>query len=67
MASFSLQWRASTRKDLRGLPREEVSRIVAVAAKLADEPMPHGAQKLAGSSRTFRVRVGYQKTFDRVK
>ena len=58
MASFDLQWRASTRKDLRGIPREDVSRIVAAAAKLADEPLPHGSQKLAGSEHTHRIRVG---------
>jgi mRNA-degrading endonuclease RelE of RelBE toxin-antitoxin system len=27
MASFNLQWRTSTRKDLRRIPREAVSRI----------------------------------------
>jgi mRNA interferase RelE/StbE len=58
MASFSLQWRASTSKDLRRLPRDDVSRIVAVAAKLADEPLPHGSEKLSGSERTYRIRVG---------
>ena len=54
MASFNLQWRASTRKDLR----QAVSRIVAEVAKLADEPLPHGSEKLTGSERTYRLRVG---------
>jgi mRNA interferase RelE/StbE len=58
MASFSLQWRASTKKDLRRLPRDDISRIVAVAATLADEPQPHGSEKLTGSERTYRIRVG---------
>lgn len=58
MASFSLQWRASTKKDLRRLPRDDVFRIVAVAATLADEPLPHGSEKLTGSERTYRIRVG---------
>ena len=58
MASFDLQWRSSTKKDLRGIPRDDVSRIVAVAAKLADEPLPHGSEKLSGSERTYRIRVG---------
>jgi hypothetical protein len=53
MASFNLQWRASTRKDLRGIPREDISRIVAAVAKLADDQLPHGSQKLAGSERTY--------------
>jgi mRNA interferase RelE/StbE len=58
MASFSLQWRASTGKDLRRLPRDDVRRIIAVATKLADEPLPHGSEKLTGSERTYRIRVG---------
>jgi mRNA interferase RelE/StbE len=58
MASFDLQWRSSTKKDLRRVPRDEVSRIVAAAAKLADEPLPHGSEKLSGSERTYRIRVG---------
>jgi mRNA interferase RelE/StbE len=58
MASFSLQWRKSTRKDLRRIPREAVSRIVAGVEKLADEPLPHGSEKLTGSERTYRIRIG---------
>jgi len=58
MASFSLEWRASTKKDLRRVPHEQVARIVAEVAKLADEPLPHGSQKLTGSERTYRIRVG---------
>ena len=58
MASFNLQWRASTRKDLRRLPREAISRIVAAVAKLAEELLPRGSEKLTGSERTYRIRVG---------
>ena len=58
MASFEVQWRASTRKDLRVIPRAEVARLVAAAASLANEPLPHGSQKLTGSERTYRIRVG---------
>jgi mRNA interferase RelE/StbE len=58
MASFSLQWRKSTRKDLRRIPREAVSRIIAEVVKLGDEPLPHGSEKLTGSERTYRIRIG---------
>lgn len=58
MASFNLHWRASTKKDLRGIPRDDVARIVTAATNLADDPLPHGSQKLAGSERTYRIRVG---------
>jgi mRNA interferase RelE/StbE len=58
MERFSIQWRNSTRKDIRSLPRHEVARVVAAVGQLADDPLPHGSQKLAGSERTYRIRVG---------
>jgi len=58
MASFEIRWRVSTKKDLRRLPRDEVSRIVAAVENLATEPQPHGSEKLPGSDYTYRIRVG---------
>jgi len=58
MEPFEIQWRNSTNKDLRSLPRHEVARIVSAVADLANTPQPHGAQKLSGSERTYRIRVG---------
>ena len=58
MASFNLHWRTSTKKDLRKIPRDMVPRIVAEVEKLTDEPLPHGSEKLTGSERTYRIRVG---------
>lgn len=58
MASFDLQWRKSTSKDLRRIPRQAVSRIIAEVEKLAEEPLPRGSEKLSGSERTYRIRVG---------
>lgn len=50
MASFSIQWRTSTKKDIRRLPREEIARVVEAVGQLADDPMPHGSQKLGAPS-----------------
>lgn len=58
MASFSIQWRSSTRKDLRKLPPREVERIVTAVELLAEEPFPHGSEKLTGADHTYRIRVG---------
>jgi mRNA interferase RelE/StbE len=58
MERFRIQWRNSTRKDLRNLPRQEVPRIIAAASQLAEEPFPNGSQKLSASERTYRIRVG---------
>ena len=58
MEPFKIQWRNSTKKDIRSLPRQEIARIIAAATQLAKEPLPHGSQKLSGSERTYRIRVG---------
>lgn len=58
MGRFRIQWRNSTRKDIRSLPRQEVARVVESITQLADEPLPHGSQKLSGAERTYRIRVG---------
>lgn len=58
MASFEIRWRSSTKKDLRRISREDVSRILGAVALLAEEPLPHGSEKLAGSDHTYRIRVG---------
>ncbi len=58
MEPFEIQWRNSTKKDLRNLPRHEVARVVSEVADLASNPQPHGSQKLSGSERTYRIRVG---------
>jgi mRNA interferase RelE/StbE len=58
MASFSIQWRASTRKDLRKLPSRQIQRILAEVESLAEEPFPHGSEKLTGAQHTHRIRVG---------
>lgn len=58
MASCEIRWRSSTKKDLRSLPPLEVARIIAAVEKLAEEPLPHGSQKLTGSEHTHRIRIG---------
>ena len=58
MEPFSIQWRNSTKKDIRSLPRQEVARVIEAVTELADDPLPHGSQKLSGSERTYRIRVG---------
>ncbi len=58
MDSFNLQWKASTKKDLRKLPPHEYSRIVSAVEALALEPFSNGSEKLAGTEHTYRIRVG---------
>lgn len=58
MAPFSIQWRSSTKKDIRSLPPHEIARVVEAVTQLANDPLPHGSQKLSGAERTYRIRVG---------
>ena len=58
MEPFRIQWRSSTRKDIRGLPHHEVVRVIEAVGQLANDPLPHGSQKLSGAERTYRIRVG---------
>lgn len=58
MASYRLEWRSSTKKDLRRLPPREVERIVSAAQSLINDPFPSGCKKLANSHRAYRIRVG---------
>ena len=52
MASFSIQWRASTRKDIRKLPPHEIQRVLADVEALAENPFPPGSEKLTGTEHT---------------
>ncbi len=57
MAAYELRFRASVAKDLRGIPKSDVVKILAKARSLANDPRPPGCQKLAGDER-YRVRQG---------
>lgn len=51
MASYRLEWRRSTRKDLRRIAPTDVVKIIAAVEALADDPFPLGCVKLSGSER----------------
>ena len=55
---FRIEWKKSTRKDLRKLPPRVVDRIIEVVDELADEPFPFGSEKLQGSEHAYRIRIG---------
>jgi mRNA interferase RelE/StbE len=58
MASYTIEWKSSARKELRKLPPQIIKRIVTAVTKLADEPRPTGGRKLVGSQHTYRIRLG---------
>ncbi|HXU29983.1 MAG TPA: type II toxin-antitoxin system RelE/ParE family toxin [Thermoanaerobaculia bacterium] len=57
MASYNLEIKRSAAKDLEDLPAKDRGRIVARIHLLAEDPRPHGAEKLSGQER-YRVRQG---------
>lgn len=65
MASYRLEWRRSTRKDLRRIASAELPRIITAVESLIDDPFPPGCTKLSGSERSYRIRVGdYRILYD---
>ncbi|MGD0411534.1 MAG: type II toxin-antitoxin system RelE/ParE family toxin [Verrucomicrobiota bacterium] len=56
--SFRIEWKKSTRKDLRKLPASAGERIVEAVEDLAENPFPHGVEKLSGSQHAYRIRLG---------
>jgi mRNA interferase RelE/StbE len=55
---FLVEWKKSTRKDLRKLPAATEERIVEAVELLAEEPFPHGVEKLSGAQHAYRIRLG---------
>jgi mRNA interferase RelE/StbE len=57
MARYELRLRPSVAKDLRGVPKDDVARILVRMEALCDDPRPPGSEKLSAQER-YRVRQG---------
>jgi mRNA interferase RelE/StbE len=57
MARFELRFKASVAKDLRGVPRTDVRRLLRRIEALRDQPRPPGCEKLTGHE-LYRIRQG---------
>jgi len=57
MASYSLAFKKSVAKDLRGIPNQDVKRILKRLDSLREDPRAEGCIKLSGQER-YRVRQG---------
>ena len=58
MARYELRFKPSVAKDLRGIPKADVRRILARIQALRDDPRAPGCEKLAGGDALYRVRQG---------
>jgi len=58
MARYELRFKASVAKDLRGIPKADVRRILGRIEAPRDDPRAPGCEKLAGNEELCRVRQG---------
>ena len=58
MARYRIEWRSSTKKDLRKIESQDRLRIITAVEQLATDPFPPGCTKLSGSERNYRIRTG---------
>lgn len=66
MARYERRVRPSVAKDLRGVPKPDVKRILACMESLRDEPRGPGCDMLAGGSEHWRARQGRYRIVYRV-
>ena len=55
MARFELRFKPSVAKDLRGIPKTEVRRLLKRIEALGNDPRPTGCEKLTGRE-LYRIR-----------
>ena len=65
MAPYDLRFKPSVAKDLRGIPKSDVRRILARIEALRADPRPPGAEKLSVQER-YRVRQGVYRILSTV-
>ena len=65
MARYELRFKTSVAKDLRGIAKSEVKRIIGRIEALRDDPRPPRAEKLSGHD-LYRVRQGLYRIVYRV-
>ncbi|MDY6838567.1 MAG: type II toxin-antitoxin system RelE/ParE family toxin [Thermodesulfobacteriota bacterium] len=57
MAGYRVFFKSSVEKDLAGIPKKDVKRILHRIKTLGDNPRPSGCEKLTGQER-YRLRQG---------
>ncbi|NKB24638.1 MAG: type II toxin-antitoxin system mRNA interferase toxin, RelE/StbE family [Kiritimatiellae bacterium] len=58
MECYKIEWRKSTKKDLRKISSIDILRIISAVEVLSKNPYPQGVRKLSGSESTYRIRIG---------
>jgi len=58
MEFYEIEWRRSTKRDLRRISHEQTLKIVSAVEALRENPRPYGSVKLTGSDCAYRIRIG---------
>jgi len=56
--AYTVEFSTAARRQFRKLPRNVQTIIQPEIDALADEPRPHGVEKMSGEKNAYRVRVG---------
>ncbi|MBI4042451.1 MAG: type II toxin-antitoxin system RelE/ParE family toxin [Deltaproteobacteria bacterium] len=59
MARFEIFFNATSESMLKKLPKKEVARILTTVGELSSNPYPPGCRKLAGTEKSYRIRIGH--------
>lgn len=57
MARYRVIVRKSVSRDLKGIPKKDLRRLLSTIESLAEDPRPPGTKKLSGQER-YRLRQG---------
>lgn len=57
-STYTVEMEPRAAKDLRSVPTRDQVRVLDRIASLADDPRPHGSEKLVGMTDAYRVRQG---------
>jgi mRNA interferase RelE/StbE len=58
MVSYKIIWKKSAVKELKSIPKKNISQILSEVEILENNPYPHGVKKISGSDHTYRIRIG---------
>ena len=60
---YRIEFRPAAHRDLAKLDPSVGSKVIADIEKLAENPRPHGVEKLEAKERLYRIRVGPGKNY----
>jgi len=58
MLFYSIEWKASAKKELRKIDKQKIPKILKAIENLSSNPHPLNHKKILGTQHNFRIRVG---------